>query len=68
VTAPTLLIVGGNDEPVIELNRRALGRLRAPSRLEIVAGATHLFEERGALEEVARLASEWIETYINPSA
>ena len=63
VEAPTLLIVGGNDEPVIELNREALAKLRAPARLEIVSGATHLFEEPGALDEVARLARDWIETY-----
>jgi pimeloyl-ACP methyl ester carboxylesterase len=63
VKAPTLLIVGGNDEPVIELNREALAQLRAPARLEIVPGATHLFEEPGALDQVARLARDWIETY-----
>jgi dienelactone hydrolase len=63
VLAPTLLIVGGNDEPVIELNREALARLRAPARLEIVPGATHLFEEPGALEEVSRLTRDWIATY-----
>ena len=63
VRAPTLLIVGGNDEPVIELNREALARLTAPARLELIQGATHLFEEPGALEEVARLATAWIETY-----
>jgi dienelactone hydrolase len=60
VQAPTLLIVGGNDEPVIELNREALARLRAPARLEIVPGATHLFEEPGALEEVSRVARDWL--------
>lgn len=68
VTAPTLLIVGGNDEPVIELNRVALGQLRARSRLEIVPGATHLFEEPGTLDEVARLTREWIETSVTPPA
>lgn len=68
VISPTLLIVGGHDEPVIELNRIALGQLRAPSRLEIIPGAGHLFEEASALDEVARLAREWIETYIGPSA
>ena len=67
VTAPTPLIVGGNDEPVIELKRIALGQLRAPSRLEIVPGATHLFEEPGTLDEVARLTREWIETYMPSS-
>jgi putative phosphoribosyl transferase len=63
VRAPTLLIVGGNDEVVIELNREALAQLRAPARLEIIPGATHLFEEPGALDEVARLARDWIESY-----
>ena len=63
VRAPTLLIVGGNDEPVIELNREALAQLRAPARLEVIPGATHLFEEPGALDEVARHAAVWIETY-----
>jgi pimeloyl-ACP methyl ester carboxylesterase len=59
VCAPTLLIVGGDDVPVVELNRAALGLLRAEKRLEIVPGATHLFEEPGALERVAELAGDW---------
>jgi putative phosphoribosyl transferase len=59
VRAPTLLIVGGRDEQVIRLNQAALQRLRAEKRLEIVPGATHLFEEPGTLEEVARLARDW---------
>jgi dienelactone hydrolase len=59
VHAPTLLIVGGNDEPVIGMNRSAMARMRGEVRLVIVAGATHLFEEPGALEEVARLARDW---------
>lgn len=59
VTAPTLLIVGGNDDGVIDLNRQAFAQLRCPRELAIVAGATHLFEEPGALEEVARLAANW---------
>ena len=63
VRAPTLLIVGGNDEPVIELNREALAQLSAPARLEVIPGATHLFEEPGTLDEVARHAAAWIETY-----
>ena len=63
VRAPTLLIVGGNDEAVIELNREALARLRATARLEVIPGATHLFEEPGALDEVARHAAAWIDTY-----
>ena len=63
VMAPTLLIVGGNDDVVLELNRAALARLRAPARLEVIPGATHLFEEPGALDEVARHAAAWFETY-----
>ena len=59
VTAPTLLIVGGNDDAVIELNRQAYAQLHCDKELAIIPGATHLFEEPGALEEVARLASEW---------
>ncbi len=64
VTAPTLLIVGGDDEPVIELNERALRHLRCVKQLEIVPNATHLFEEPGALEEVAQLASAWFARHI----
>ncbi|MFF6787779.1 phosphoribosyltransferase family protein [Streptomyces filamentosus] len=59
VRAPTLLIVGGADEPVLDLNRRALELLRCERRLEVVPGAGHLFEEPGALEEVAALATAW---------
>jgi putative phosphoribosyl transferase len=59
VQAATLLIVGGNDTPVIALNEQALAQLRAEKKLVIVPGATHLFEEPGALEEVARLARAW---------
>jgi putative phosphoribosyl transferase len=59
ITTPTLLIVGGADVPVIELNRSAIRRMKTTARLEIVPGATHLFEEPGALEEVARLARDW---------
>ncbi len=59
VSAPTLLIVGGHDEPVIGLNQIALDRLTCPKKLVIVPRATHLFEEPGALEEVARLARDW---------
>jgi putative phosphoribosyl transferase len=61
VLAPTLLIVGGDDESVIELNRRALTRLRCEKQLKIVPGATHLFPEPGALEKVAFLASQWFQ-------
>lgn len=59
VQAPTLLIVGGDDEEVLELNRWALRQLRCTKRLEVVPGATHLFEEPGALESVAALAADW---------
>ncbi len=59
VRAPTLLIVGGNDHPVIGMNREALARLEVEKEMNIVPGATHLFEEPGALEEVARLATAW---------
>jgi dienelactone hydrolase len=59
VTAPTLLIVGGNDPEVLKLNRLALAALAGEARLEVVPGATHLFEEPGALERVAVLARDW---------
>jgi dienelactone hydrolase len=69
VRAPTLLIVGERDGPVIELNRRAMARMTALVRLEIVPGATHLFEEPGALEVVARLAKDWFVRHLRgPSA
>jgi dienelactone hydrolase len=64
VRAPTLLIVGGNDEPVIELNESARRRIRAPVELAIVAHATHLFEEPGTLEEVQRLARAWFDRHV----
>jgi putative phosphoribosyl transferase len=64
--APTLLIVGGDDEPVIGLNEKAAAKIRAPKRLEIIRGATHLFEEPGALQEVARLAREWFAAHLIP--
>jgi dienelactone hydrolase len=67
VRAPTLLIVGGNDHQVIELNRMAYEMLRSEKRLVIVPGASHLFEEPGALDQVARLAREWFERYLNPT-
>ncbi|MDP8952358.1 MAG: dienelactone hydrolase family protein [Actinomycetota bacterium] len=66
VRAPTLLIVGGSDVPVIGMNQEALARLRVEKRLEIVPGATHLFEEPGALEEVARLAAGWFVGHLEP--
>jgi putative phosphoribosyl transferase len=59
VEAPTLLVVGGLDGPVVDLNEEAHDRLRCEKRLAVVPGATHLFEEPGALEEVARLAAAW---------
>lgn len=64
VRAPTLLIVGERDAPVIGMNREARERLECPSALEIVSGATHLFEEPGKLEEVARLAREWFREHL----
>jgi putative phosphoribosyl transferase len=64
VQSPTLLIVGGNDDIVIELNREAYARLKGKKQLVIVPGATHLFEEPGMLEEVARLAADWFKQYL----
>lgn len=64
VQAPTLLIVGGDDYAVIEMNREALAQLTAEATLEIVPGATHLFEEPGTLDEVARLARAWFERWL----
>ncbi|MDH4066683.1 MAG: dienelactone hydrolase family protein [Acidobacteriota bacterium] len=64
VASPTLLVVGGNDEEVIALNQVAMREMRAPVTLEIVPGATHLFEEPGTLEEVSRLATEWCRRYL----
>jgi putative phosphoribosyl transferase len=64
VTAPTLLIVGGDDHTVLQLNRDALAALRCEKRLEIVPGATHLFEEPGALESVAMLAASWFARHL----
>lgn len=67
VRAPTLLIVGGDDVPVIGMNEEAMARMSAEKRLEIVPGATHLFEEPGALEEVARLAAGWFVRHLLPA-
>lgn len=64
VKAPTLLIVGGNDEPVIGMNEEALAKLECEKKLEIVPGATHLFEEPGTLEEVAKLATQWFKSHL----
>jgi putative phosphoribosyl transferase len=64
VAAPTLLIVGGRDEVVVEMNEQAFARLRNPKQLQIVPRATHLFEESGTLEQVARFAHEWFVRYL----
>jgi putative phosphoribosyl transferase len=66
VQAPTLLIVGGEDVQVIELNRQALAQLRVEKRMVIVPGATHLFEEPGALDQVAAYARDWFERHFMP--
>jgi pimeloyl-ACP methyl ester carboxylesterase len=65
VAQPTLLIVGGEDDVVIQLNQRALEELGGVKRLVIIPGATHLFEEPGALEQVAALASDWFHRYLD---
>ncbi|HKN88495.1 MAG TPA: dienelactone hydrolase family protein [Nitrospiraceae bacterium] len=64
VQAPTLLIVGGDDAPVIELNRQAFEALQCDKKFDIVPGATHLFEEPGALETVAHLAADWYRQHL----
>ncbi len=66
VQAPTLLIVGGNDDIVIELNEMARDQMRCEVKLEIIPGATHLFEESGTLEQVAKLASDWFSLRLGP--
>src|SRR5436189_5252039 len=68
VTSPTLLIVGGLDYPVIEMNKEALARMRCEKELKIVPGATHLFEEPGTLQEVARLAADWFQRHLHSVA
>ena len=68
VTAPTLLIVGGHDTPVIRMNRDAMSQMRGDVSLEIVPGASHLFEEPGALERVATLAGEWFGRHLRSAA
>jgi len=68
VKAPTLLIVGGEDEPVISMNREAMEQMGAERVLEIVPGASHLFEEPGKLEEVTRLAAEWFARHLGQGA
>jgi pimeloyl-ACP methyl ester carboxylesterase len=64
VRAPTLLIVGGRDTAVIQMNRDAMALMKCKAELKIVPGATHLFEERGALAQVARLAADWFTTHL----
>jgi putative phosphoribosyl transferase len=66
VQASTLLIVGGNDEVVIDLNEMARDQMRCEVKLEIIPGATHLFEESGTLEQVAKLASDWFSLHLGP--
>lgn len=68
VQAPTLLIVGGEDAPVIAMNQEAFDRLRCEKRLWIVPGATHLFEEPGALDQVANLAGDWFTRHLAEGA
>ena len=68
VAAPTLLIVGERDRPVIQMNRDAMARMRTEVLLEIVPGATHLFEEPGALDRVAALAADWFDRHLVPAA
>lgn len=65
VAAPTLLIVGGRDTPVIELNEEAFAQLRCVKEMRIVPGATHLFEEPGTLDQVAALAADWFKRYLS---
>jgi putative phosphoribosyl transferase len=65
VEAPTLMIVGGRDARILEANRLASRELTAPHHIEVIPGATHLFEEPGALERVAELAAAWFVEYLN---
>jgi putative phosphoribosyl transferase len=67
VKAPTLLLVGGNDIPLEGRNQEALRHLHAEKQLEIIPDATNLFEDLGALEDVARLASQWFVRYLTPA-
>ncbi len=68
VKAPTLLIVGGEDDTVLELNRKSLELLRCTKKLHVVPGATHLFEEPGTLEEVAKVAANWFHEHLSTAA
>ena len=65
--APTLLIIGGLDQPVIQMNRDAMKYMPGEVKLEIVPGATHLFEQPGALERVAETAGDWFVQYLRPA-
>ncbi len=67
MTAPTLLVVGGADRQVLALNREAQAQLRCENRLEVVPGATHLFEEPGTLERVTELARDWFTDHMAPA-
>lgn len=67
VTAPTLLLVGGEDGPVVGMNEEALAKLTCPKQLMIIPGATHLFEEPGTLEQVAQAALRWFQRYLHPA-
>ena len=67
VEAPTLLIVGSLDYDVLQLNKKAFSKLKCKKKLEVVEGATHLFEEQGTMEKVCELAEAWFEKYLNPS-
>ena len=66
VTAPALLVVGEADTDVLAWNRESFSQLRCEKRLEVISGATHLFEEPGTLEEVARLAAAWFVDHLEP--
>ena len=67
ITAPTLLIAGGDDDVILELNRRAYEQLRTEKELAVIPGATHLFEEPGALEAVANKAADWFTKHLQPA-
>ncbi|MCT7356875.1 dienelactone hydrolase family protein, partial [Streptomyces sp. 15-116A] len=68
VAAPVLLIVGGSDESVLDLNRKAAGRLPVKHEIHVVPGATHLFPEPGALQQVAEAAAGWFGDYLTPAS
>jgi dienelactone hydrolase len=68
VTAPVLLLVGSNDVPVIDLNQQAYDHISGKKEMKLIPGATHLFEERGTLEQVSELAAEWFRKYLTSAA